>query len=290
MSHIIQYMPTLQVSGPVEMMMPNQENFSQPPNVSGPMKDSNPHEASLRESIRNQQVENALQVLAQEAGFSEETIATLRQAVETGRRMKEGMAMGHGVHQHMPPPMPPFLNGLSGPVRVAQRNVKPASSKRQQLTVEEAAEIYSLRPTNSLDVLRGSMAHCRTIAPRYGVTPKTIRDVWSGRTWAEATRHLWTPEEVVQRAKRDAARRTSPKKDGSDEDDEEGEQGDNINIEQAPPVPGAPSMQAAPIPMGDHHGKQGLDTKVMGGKEVLEAVPAPDSVTGVGHPIPDPVA
>jgi hypothetical protein len=64
--------------------------------------------------------------------------------------------------------------------------------------------------------------HCRLLAPKYGVTPKTIRDVWSGRTWAEATRHLWTPEEKAQRdrpkAKSCAKNDTD---DGSDADEDE---------------------------------------------------------------------
>jgi hypothetical protein len=46
---------------------------------------------------------------------------------------------------------------------------------------------------------RGSMLHCKAIAPKYGVTPKTIRDVWSGRSWAKTTRHLWTDEEMRRR-------------------------------------------------------------------------------------------
>jgi hypothetical protein len=36
---------------------------------------------------------------------------------------------------------------------------------------------------------RGSMLHCKAVAPKYGVTPKTIRDVWSGRSWAEVLAH-----------------------------------------------------------------------------------------------------
>ena len=47
---------------------------------------------------------------------------------------------------------------------------------------------------------RGSMLHCKAIAPKYGVTPKTIRDVWSGRSWAEATKPLWTEEEIKRRS------------------------------------------------------------------------------------------
>jgi len=39
------------------------------------------------------------------------------------------------------------------------------------------------------------------------VTPKTIRDVWSGRTWIEATRHLWTDEEIATRDGEHAGKR-----------------------------------------------------------------------------------
>jgi len=63
-------------------------------------------------------------------------------------------------------------------------------------------QIYHLRPPPGKGgtLRRGSMLHCKTIAPKYGVTPKTIRDVWSGRSWAEATRHLWTDEESKRRS------------------------------------------------------------------------------------------
>jgi len=79
---------------------------------------------------------------------------------------------------------------------------EPSSSKRQQLTAEEAAEIYKLRPQPGKGgtLRRGSMLHCKAVAPKYGVTPKTIRDVWSGRSWAEATKPLWTEEEIKRRS------------------------------------------------------------------------------------------
>jgi len=83
------------------------------------------------------------------------------------------------------------------------RKFKPSSSKRQQLTAEEAAEIYSMRPVvegKGKRPKRGSMIRCKTIAPKYGVSAKTIRDIWRGRTWIEATRHLWTSEEKQRRA------------------------------------------------------------------------------------------
>jgi len=63
-------------------------------------------------------------------------------------------------------------------------------------------QIYDLRPKPGKGgtLRRGSMLHCKAVAPKYGVTPKTIRDVWSGRSWAEATRHLWTDEESKRRS------------------------------------------------------------------------------------------
>ena len=81
-----------------------------------------------------------------------------------------------------------------------KRTFKPAYSKRQQLTAEEAAEIFSLRPkpAKGIPSKRGSMIHCKSIGPKFGVSPKTIRDIWRGRTWTEATKHLWTPEEHTQ--------------------------------------------------------------------------------------------
>ena len=77
------------------------------------------------------------------------------------------------------------------------RKFKPACSKRQQLTAEEAAEIFELRPrtSNGAQSKRGSMINCKAIGPKFGVSPKTIRDIWRGRTWTEATKHLWTPDE-----------------------------------------------------------------------------------------------
>ena len=79
---------------------------------------------------------------------------------------------------------------------------KPAGSKRQQLSDSEAVEIFELRPRskNNSVLRRGSMLLCKTIAPKYGVSPKTIRDIWRGRTWLHATEHLWTEEERRHKA------------------------------------------------------------------------------------------
>ena len=33
------------------------------------------------------------------------------------------------------------------------------------------------------------------VAGMFGVSPKTVRDIWNRRTWAYATHHLWTQED-----------------------------------------------------------------------------------------------
>lgn len=61
----------------------------------------------------------------------------------------------------------------------------------------------------------------RNLAPRFGVTPKTIRDVWSGRTWVEATRHLWTEAEIAARESDKVSKRKDAEdktEDGADEE------------------------------------------------------------------------
>mmetsp|Transcript_41445 Transcript_41445/g.100138 ORF Transcript_41445/g.100138 Transcript_41445/m.100138 type:complete len:484 (+) Transcript_41445:155-1606(+) len=74
--------------------------------------------------------------------------------------------------------------------------------KRIRLSQQQAIEIFMLRPQPSEDgvMRRGSMLHCKSIAPRFNVTPKTIRDIWNGRTWSHATRHLWTRWEKQRRS------------------------------------------------------------------------------------------
>ncbi|EKX31636.1 hypothetical protein GUITHDRAFT_122181 [Guillardia theta CCMP2712] len=141
-----------------------------------------------KDSDAGKEIEDALSALAKTAGVSEEALSLLRQAVQTSN-------IQHSV------PSDRAASNMSTEIGGSRRPFKPASSKRQQLTAEEAVEIYKLRPIacKGGNLRRGSMLHCKAVAPRYGVTPKTIRDVWSGRSWAEATRHLWTEDEVMRR-------------------------------------------------------------------------------------------
>jgi hypothetical protein len=99
-------------------------------------------------------------------------------------------------------PKSPSGENSSDTSKVTEKKFKPASSKRQQLTSLEAAEIFELRPRSKTGkaLRRGSMLLCKTIAPKYGVSPKTIRDIWRGRTWLHATEHLWTEEDKKQKS------------------------------------------------------------------------------------------
>ena len=56
----------------------------------------------------------------------------------------------------------------------------PRNAKRLRMTKQQALEIYDQRPNAGVDdkLRRGCMAHCKELAVKYGVTPKTIRDIW----------------------------------------------------------------------------------------------------------------
>eukprot|EP00961_Rhodomonas_salina_P205681 2776118-Rhodomonas_salina.1 len=107
----------------------------------------------------------------------------------------------------------------SPPRKSLKRHFKPAGSKARQLTAEEAAEVYTLRPNSAkgLTLRRGGMIQCKSIAPQFGVTAKTIRDIWHGRTWATATKHLWSEEEKKRREEHGADQDIDEGKDESDE-------------------------------------------------------------------------
>ena len=80
---------------------------------------------------------------------------------------------------------------------------EPRKANKVVLNKSLAAEIYSQK----LSVVAPStfdscFKKCRLqtkglsakVALKYGVSPKTIRDIWNKRTWTDATRSLWEPE------------------------------------------------------------------------------------------------
>jgi len=56
------------------------------------------------------------------------------------------------------------------------------------LTAEQAVEIYKQMPQDSLHITSKSVV----MGKQFGVSAKTIRDIWKRETWVKATRHLWS--------------------------------------------------------------------------------------------------
>ena len=78
------------------------------------------------------------------------------------------------------------------------------SKSRILLNDALAVEIYKCKlalhaPSSSMSCfqswekrVRGQSAR---VSPRFGVSPKTIRDIWNHKTWVHATCHLWMQSE-----------------------------------------------------------------------------------------------
>jgi hypothetical protein len=65
---------------------------------------------------------------------------------------------------------------------------KQEARPRAILSKEQAIEIFRLKTnTGNQSMTATSIA----LANEYNVNPKTIRDIWSGRSWFEATSPLW---------------------------------------------------------------------------------------------------
>mmetsp|Transcript_13597 Transcript_13597/g.37632 ORF Transcript_13597/g.37632 Transcript_13597/m.37632 type:complete len:230 (-) Transcript_13597:56-745(-) len=65
-----------------------------------------------------------------------------------------------------------------------------SSSKRCVLTKKDAVEIFLLKDEDN------SHAASVVIAAKYNVSPKAIRDIWSGRSWLKATEKLWNKSDL----------------------------------------------------------------------------------------------
>ncbi len=88
------------------------------------------------------------------------------------------------------------------------------SSQRGKVVLNPklAAEIYEMKLTLLVpDTFQSCLADSRLrirgksaqLSNKYGVSAKTIRDIWSRRTWTNATCHLWDRDnyfvEVISR-------------------------------------------------------------------------------------------
>ena len=72
------------------------------------------------------------------------------------------------------------------------------------LTAPEVITIFEARMERS--GIRDQVAS--RLAFKFGVSPRTVRDIWNLRTWAETTRALWSPSEVAREANNKTRRRT----------------------------------------------------------------------------------
>ena len=72
-----------------------------------------------------------------------------------------------------------------------------------ELTARGALAIFLARKQRS-----GRQDLSSKLADRFGVSSKTVRNIWNLRTWAETTRPLWSPAEVARGANK---RRSAPK-------------------------------------------------------------------------------
>ena len=71
-------------------------------------------------------------------------------------------------------------------ITVASKDFRP----RVVLNGQQAREIFHLKHHHS-DKFPSQHSASKALAARYHVSPKTIRDIWQGRSWLEATSDLW---------------------------------------------------------------------------------------------------
>jgi hypothetical protein len=55
-------------------------------------------------------------------------------------------------------------------------------SGKKVLTIEKASQIIRIKQLIQVGAFR-SIASSAAVAREYGVSPKTVRDIWNGRTW-----------------------------------------------------------------------------------------------------------
>ncbi len=76
-------------------------------------------------------------------------------------------------------------------------------SQRRVLSVCQAREIYGLKflasTSASAQDAQGQLeeiTYCVLLAAKYGVSSKTIRDIWNRKTWLSATKLLFDQEQA----------------------------------------------------------------------------------------------
>ena len=71
---------------------------------------------------------------------------------------------------------------------------KKCRSWKIMLTAQQAVQIYQQMPTDSQRITSSSVQ----VGMRFGVSAKTVRDIWKRQTWVKATRQVWSAEDERQ--------------------------------------------------------------------------------------------
>ena len=72
-------------------------------------------------------------------------------------------------------------------------------STKRILTEKQAKEIYQIylaEISSSSSFMKAKNSTSARLAGIYGVSPKTIRDIWNGRTWTSATSLVVKEEDI----------------------------------------------------------------------------------------------
>ena len=90
------------------------------------------------------------------------------------------------------------MDASNSPAAMVQPKARSFAST-VKLTASEALEIYSLRPARKQgdQTYLPSSTISNSLASRFNVGERTIRDIWNRRSWREITRPLWTLSELA---------------------------------------------------------------------------------------------
>ena len=86
----------------------------------------------------------------------------------------------------------------------APQSTKKMNAGHKKLDKKAAIEIFKAREMGMRSNLSITLAH------RYGLTAKAVRDIWNGRTWAEVTKPLCNARELKAREARRKSDREHP--------------------------------------------------------------------------------
>ena len=99
------------------------------------------------------------------------------------------------------------------------------------LTAQEAITIFVARKERS--GIRDQVAS--RLALKFGVSPRTVRDIWNLRTWAETTRSLWSPTDVAREANNKRRRRTPEAQEPHEPHGDDVREANNHKCRRTPP-------------------------------------------------------